>query len=329
MQYNQELTQAETERFTTALDSVAESMKELDNSELVLTRAEREQAAYKMLKKEFPTKSDNESIKSAATILTRLFESIERGIDSKDKSGIMSNIAQGFAIRRGENDQIHFLHKNNLADIRDKRAKLKIQKETANANKTKQTESIKSELAEVELSAQEKDETIFRTQEGLGTATTSILSTIDPNTDIYNLNGAAIIEAMRTDGIVADNEVQLFIDANNQLTPEGVEFIDNALLSNMLGNSALLDSLTIPAKNKLKVITPYLLAVDSINPDQSILADLRQALLYTSKLKRKKLTEIDSNAGKLDTWFNSRPKGPYRTGSQSIPADYPSRQFAN
>ncbi len=307
LQYNQELTQAETERFTTALDSIAESMKELDNSEIILTRAEREQAAYKMLKKEFPTKSDEESIKSAATILTRLFESIERGIDSKDKSGIMSNIAQGFALRRGENGQINFLHKNNLADIRNKRAKLKIQKETANAKKTKQTESIKPELAEVELSAQEKDETIFRTQEGLGTATTGILSTLDPNTDIYNLNGAAIIEAMRIDGIIADIEVELFV-SDNQLTPEGVEFIDNALLSNMVGNSALLDSLTIPAKNKLKAITPYLLAVDALNPEQSILADLRQALLYTTKLKKKKLTEIDSNAGKLDTWFNSRPK---------------------
>ena len=83
LQYNQELTQAETERFTGALDSVAKSMKELDQSEIILTRAEREQAAYKLLKKEFSTKSDNESVKAAATIITRLFESIERGVDEK------------------------------------------------------------------------------------------------------------------------------------------------------------------------------------------------------------------------------------------------------
>ena len=220
----------------------------------------------------------------------------------------MSNLSQGFALRRGENGQINFLHKNNLADIRERRAKLTVNKDKPNAKKKPETQSFPPELRETELSAYEKDEANFRGHEGLGDATTSILSTIDPNADIYNLNGSAIIEAMRADGTIADNEIELFVDDNNQLTSGGAEFIGNTLLSSMLNNSALLDSLTIPAKNKLKSISPFILAVDSLNPDQSILSDLKEALLYTSKLRKKKLSDIDSNAGKLDTWFNSRPK---------------------
>ena len=308
LQYGQEYSLAEEERLAQAFTAVSESIKDIESAELTLTRAEREQAAVKVLSKVFPTKTDEVYVKSAATIMTRLFESIERGIVDSARANIMSNLSQGFAVRRGEDGQIHFMHKNNLADIRERRIKLEERKVSRKETQTNEKQPPLPEFEEVKLAAEAQEEAYFRGVSSVGEATAGLLATIDPNTDIYSLNGSQLIEALLSDGAVAGNEVELFVNEDGSLTGDGVEFVSNTLLSKLINNSAVLDSLGVNTKKKIASIAPFVLAVDSLSPNQSILEEFRNALLYTSKLKKKRSNELNLPSSKLDTWLNSRPK---------------------
>ncbi len=314
-QYNQEMSLAEAEQFTQAFGAVSDHIKDLERAEIEVTATEREEAAVKMLREVFPKRSDRRFLRPVAAIMTKVFESIEKGIITDSRGAIMSNLSQGFAVRRGEAGDIHFLHKNDLMDIREQRIKLAEKSQKSEAETNESQPELYDE--DIQLKAKEKEEAYFRGVSSVGENTTKALGDIDADQDFIISNGKTLIDAMKADGAVRDNEYNLFVNEEGTLTEDGKEFIHDLLLSRFVDNTAVLDSLKVTMKRKLSKITPYLLAVDSINPEKSLLPEFREALLYSSNLKKKKVTDLKSISSKLETWLSKRPVKHLEQASQA------------